>query len=79
VDQHLLPHSSPIRVLQVVDLVQDHELQALEGSALLVQHVAEHLGGHDDEGGLRIDGVVAGQQPHPAGAVAGGEVPELLV
>ena len=79
VDQDLLPHGAPVGVLEVVHLVHDHVLEPLQGGALLVEHVPEHLRGHDHHGRLGVDGVIPGQQTHPGGAVPGHEVPELLV
>jgi hypothetical protein len=79
VDQDFFPHGASIGVLEVVDLVHDHDIEVLEGGAPLVQHVPEHLRGHDHDGGLAVDRVVAGQEPHAAGSVLGHEIPELLV
>jgi hypothetical protein len=79
VDQHLLPDRPPDPVLEVVDLVHDHVAKAAQGRAALVQHVAEHLGGHHHHRGLAVDGVVAGEQADLGRPVAGHEVAELLV
>jgi hypothetical protein len=65
--------------LEVVDLVHHHIAQAAQGRAALVQHVAQHLGGHHHHRGLAVDGVVPGEQADLGGAVAGHEVAELLV
>ena len=79
VDQHLLPDRPAIRVLQVVHLVHHDRLEPRERVAALVQHVAQHLGRHDDDRRLTVDRVVPGQQPHPIGPVGGHEIAELLV
>ena len=79
VDQHLLPDGAAHPVLQVVHLVHDHVAQAAEGRAALVEHVAQHLGGHHHHRRLAVDGVVAGQQADVGRPVAGHEVAELLV
>jgi hypothetical protein len=79
VDQHLLPDGAADAVLQVVDLVHDHVAQPGEGGAALVEHVAQHLGGHHHHRRLAVDGVVAGQQADLRRTVAGHEVAELLV
>ena len=79
VDQHLLPHGAAVRVLEVVDLVHDHGHQPVEGAAALVEHVAEHLGGHHDHGRLGVDGVVSGQQTDAIRAVSRHQVAVLLV
>ncbi len=79
VDQHLLPDRTAHPVLQVVDLVHDHVAQPCQGRAALVEHVAQHLGGHHHHRRLTVDRVVAGEQPDVAGVVARHEVAELLV
>ena len=79
VDQDLLPHRAAVRILQVVHLVHDDALQAAQGVAALVQHVAQDLGGHHHDGGLAVDRVVAGQQPDALAAVGRHEVAVLLV
>ena len=60
-------------------LVQDDHLQALQRRAVLVEHVAEDLGGHDHDGSLGVDRVVSGQETDPGLAVPAPEVSELLV
>jgi hypothetical protein len=79
VDEHLLPDRAADPVLQVVDLVHDHEAQAGQGRAALVEHVAQHLGGHHHHRRIAVDGVVAGEQADVGGVVARDEVAELLV
>ena len=79
VDQDLLPHGATVGVLQVVHLVHHDGVQARECGRSLVQHVAEDLGGHDDDGRLRIDRVVAREETDRPRAVFGDEIAELLV
>ena len=79
VDDHLLPHRPAIGVLQEVHLVEDHEAEVGQRRRPGVDHVAQHLGRHHDGRRVAVDGVVAGQQPDLADAVAGGEVAVLLV
>ena len=88
VDDHLLPHRAPLAVGEVVHLVHHHVGQAPQpvrpavaggGLGPGVQHVAQHLGGHHDHVGVTVDGVVAGQQADPVGAVTGNQVAVLLV
>ena len=62
--QHLLPDATPVGVLQVVDLVEDDHAQALEERGAGKQHVAQHLGRHDHDGGFGAQGRVAGEQAH---------------
>ena len=79
VDDHLLPHRTAEPVRQVVNLVHDDEAEAVEGAGVRVEHVAEHLGRHDDDRRLAVDAVVAGEQSHGPGAVPLDEVVVLLV
>ena len=79
VDDDLLPHRPAEAVSQVVDLVHDHEAQPVQVTRARVEHVAQHLGGHDHHVRVRVDGGVTGQQPYPFLTVAGHEVQVLLV
>ena len=62
VDDDLLPHGTPVGVLEVVHLVEHHEPQPVERPRARVDHVAQDLGGHHHHRGVAVDGVVAGQQ-----------------
>ena len=79
VDDGLLPHRPAEAVGQVVDLVHDHEAQPVQVMGARVEHVAQHLGGHDHHVRMGVDGGVTGQQPHPFLTVPGHEVQVLLV
>ena len=79
VDDDLLPHRTAVRVLEVVDLVEHHPLEALQRRGPAVDHVAQHLGGHHDDLGVAVDRRVAGEQPDPVGPVEADEVVVLLV
>ena len=62
-DEHFFPHPAPVRVLEEVDLVEDDGVQPLEEVRPGEEHVAQDLGRHDDDGGSRVQGRVAGEQP----------------
>ena len=79
VDDDLLPHGAAEPVGEVVDLVHDDDAEVVQRGAPGIQHVAQDLGGHDDHGGLAVDGRVAREQADPVGAVTGDEVVVLLV
>ncbi|GAA3110601.1 hypothetical protein GCM10020254_65850 [Streptomyces goshikiensis] len=79
VNDHFLPDGAAEAVGEVVHLVHHDVAEAAQRLGARVQHVAEHLGGHDDHGRVPVDAVVAGQQAHLVGAVALDEVGELLV
>ena len=78
-DDDLLPHGTPVGVLQVVHLVEDHPAETVESARSGVDHVAEHLGGHHHDRRIAVDRGVAGEETDPAGAVDLHEVVELLV
>jgi hypothetical protein len=79
VQDDLLPHGAAEPVGQVVDLVHHHVAQTVQGGRARVEHVAQDLGGHHDDGRVAVDRRVAGEQADVGRAVAGGEVGELLV
>ncbi len=79
VDDDLLPDGAAEAVGEVVHLVHDDVAEPVEGAGARVEHVAQHLGGHDHHGGVAVDGVVAGEQADLGGAVALDQVSVLLV
>ena len=78
-DDDLLPHRAPRVVVDVVDLVEDDVAHRVEPRGLVVEDVAEDLGGHHHQRRAVVDGVLAGDQADVGRAVALGEVVELLV
>ncbi len=78
-DDDLLPDRAAETVGEVMDLVEYDEPQRVERGRMLVEHVAQYLGRHDDDVGFGVDGRVARQQPDAVGAVNGGQVMVLLV
>ena len=70
VDDDLFPDRTAETVGQVVDLVHDDVPEAAQRVRVRVDHVAEHLGRHDDDGSIPVAGDVAGQQPDRLLAVA---------
>ncbi len=78
-DDHLLPHRSAEPVGQVVHLVHDDEAEIGKGGGSRVDHVAEHLGGHDHHRGVPVDGGVAGEQADIVVAVQRSKIVVLLV
>ena len=61
-DDDLFPHAAAKGILEIVDLVEDDETQRRELVRLGEQHVAQHLGRHDDDFGAGVDRDVAGEQ-----------------
>ena len=78
-DENLLPDPAAVRILNEVNLVEHHRVQALEEIGAGQQHVAEHLGGHDDHRRPGTQRGVAGQQPHVLFTVGGDQLTVLLV
>ena len=78
-EDDLLPHHAPRAVAEVVDLVHDHAVEVVQCRRGAVDHVAQHLGGHHHDGGVRVDRVVTGEQADVLGAEALAELSELLV
>ena len=78
-DEHLLPDPAPVGVLNEVDLVEDHRVEALEEVGPGQEHVAQDLGGHDDDRRPGAQRGVPGQEPDVVLAVGGDELAVLLV
>ena len=79
VQDHLFPHGPAELVGEVMDLVHHHVGQPGQVGRAGVQHVAEHLGGHHHNRGVRIDRGVTGEQPDSVRTVLGDEIGELLI
>ncbi len=78
-DYHLLPHRPPIGILEVVDLVQHDQAQALQLGGAGEEHVAQDLGRHHDHRRVGPVRDVTGEQPHRVGPVHLGQLRVLLV
>ncbi|OUE30327.1 hypothetical protein BFL35_11215 [Clavibacter michiganensis] len=79
VDDDLLPDGAAEAVGQVVHLVHDHEGEVAEEVGVRVEHVAQHLGRHDDDARAAVDVGVAGEQAHLVRPVLGHQLGVLLV
>ena len=79
VNNRLFPHRATETVRQVVHLIHDHIAQAGQRGRVGVEHVAQHLGGHDDHGCFRINARIAGEQTHVILTVRAHKVVVLLV
>ena len=77
IDDDLLPHRPAALVAHVVAFVEHHRLQPRQPAG--VEHVAEDLGGHHQDGRARVDLDVAGEDADLIGAELAAEVGELLV
>ena len=78
-DEHLLPYTAPIGILDEVHLIEDDRVQPGQEVRAGQEHVAQDLGRHDHHGGVGPDGGVAGEQADVVLAVGGHELPVLLV
>ncbi len=79
VDDHLFPDGASEAVGEIVHLVHHDVAETAQRVRAAVEHVAQHLGGHDDDGRLAIDRVIPGEQADVVLAVARDEVAVLLV
>ena len=78
-DDHLFPDPATHPVSEVVHLVHDHVSQTGQRRRRGVQHVAQYLGGHDDDRRFAVDRVVPRQQADLFRSVATYQVGVLLV
>ena len=78
-DDELLPDGAARVVVDVVDLVEHDVADAVDARGLVVEHVAQDLGGHHDDRRAVVDGVLAGDEPDVVLAETLAEVVELLV
>ena len=78
-DDQLLPHGAARVVVDVVHLVEHHVANSVDAGRLVVQHVAQDLGGHHQHRRTVIERVLAGDQADAVFAEALAEVVILLV
>ncbi len=78
VNDHLLPHRAAHLVGQVVHLVEDNDAQVVQGCAR-VDHVAQHLGRHDDDRRAGVNRRVTGRQADVVRTVEVAQLEVLLV
>ena len=79
VDDHLFPYRAPVRVLEVVNLVEYHPGEAVERSDPAVDHVPKHFGGHHHQRRITVDRSVTRQESHLICAVFAAQIVVLLV
>ena len=79
VDDHFLPHGAAEAVGEVVHLVHHDVAEAAQRRGVGVEHVAQHLGRHDDHARIAVDVRVAREESHVVRAVDLDELAELLV
>lgn len=79
VQDDLFPHGAAEPVREVVHLVHHDVRESVQSGRTRVEHVPQHLGGHDDHGRTAVDARVTGEQADLVRPVPRGEVGELLV
>ena len=77
-DDRLFPGGAALGVGQVVNLVEDDRVDVVQIPGRLQEHVAQNLGGHDDDASVPVLRDVAGEQPHLV-AVDLTQIPVFLV
>ncbi len=78
-DYHFFPHRSPVRVLQVVHLVEDDQPEPAQHGCSGEKHVAQYFGGHHHHWSVRPVGDVPCEQTRALTPVHRGQLGELLV
>ena len=82
-NDRLLPDRAALGVVHVMTLIQHHGFHVRQGVVVLirlgVEHVAEDLCGHHNDGSLTIDAEVSGHQTDVVLAVGLPEIPQFLV
>ena len=78
-DDQLLPHGAARIVVDVVDLVEHHVANSVDAGRLVVEDVAQDLGGHHQHGRTVVERVLAGDQADAMLAETLAEVVILLV
>ena len=61
-DDRLFPGRAALRIGQIVNLVEDDGVDVVEIPRRLQEHVAQDLGGHDDDAGIPVLGDIAGEE-----------------
>ena len=61
-DNDLLPDGAAGEVIDVMNFVEDDVADLLQPLRILIDKVAQDLRRHDDDGGARVDGVLAGHE-----------------
>ena len=79
VDDDLFPDRAAEPVGEVVDFVEDDEAEVRQSRHVVVEHIAQHFGGHDDDRRITSDRCVTGEEPDVLGPMDLGQVVELLV
>ena len=79
VDDDLFPYLATCQILQVVDLVENHDAEIIERSRVGIDHVAQHLGRHHHDRRITIDDVISGEETDTPLAIPRAEVAKLLV
>ena len=78
-DDHFFPDRATVFVLKEVHLVENDVGKVIKCCRGGVDHVAQHLGGHDEDRRIGIDARVARQKANIFGSEADLEVSKLLV
>ena len=78
-DDDLFPHRPTEPVGEVVNFVEDDEAEIRQTRHVVVEHIAQHFGGHDDDRRIAADRRVTGEQPDIVCPMDLGEVVEFLI
>ena len=78
-DDDFLPHGPAEPVGQIVHFVENHVAQCVQRGGTLVEHVAQHFGGHDHDVRLGVDRGVASEQAYLVRAVHVDQIMVFLI
>ena len=70
-DDDFFPDSPAESIREVVHLVHNHVAKIVQEVTSGIEHVAEHLSGHNDDTCSGVDTAIAGQETHLLRAVGG--------
>ena len=79
VDDNFFPYRTSETVGKIMHLIENHITKRFKRYGMLIQHIAQHFGGHDHNVRFGIDGCVSGQQSNLICTVLGNQIMILLI
>ena len=79
VQDDFLPDRTAGGIRKEVDFIHDHVGKPIQRGRIRVDHIPQHLGGHDDDFGIGVDRDIASEQTNGIIAVLSNEVVVFLV
>ena len=79
VDDDFFPYRTSETVGEIMHFIENHITKRFKRYGMLIQHIAQHFGGHDHNVRFGIDRCVSGQQSNLIRAVLGNQIMILLI